>query len=225
MKSLHTELKETRIAKGITLEDIYRETKIRTAFLERMEEGDFSIVPEPFMRAFLREYAEAVGLDPNRVIAKYEGKPVSVREEPPHGVPNVCNAHVGVPEQQDTQALSVPRPEKTKHIFRRSLFGKSSAKAKPTDREEESASVPPEIPASEGKEAPISPTQSLEPPKTRIMVTIDDAAKPEAEFRKTGPLFPDDEPRNSRAFMLGVFILLIIIATLAILFITGKLSF
>lgn len=63
------------------------------------------------------------------------------------------------------------------------------------------------------------------PAKTRIMVTIDDAAKPKAEARKTGPLFPDDEPRNSRAFMLGVFILLIIIATLAILFINGRLSF
>lgn len=211
MKSLHAELKETRLKKGISLEDIYRETKIRTSFIQRMEEGDFSIVPEPFIRAFLREYAEVVGLDPNRVIAKYEGKPVSLREEPP--------------QREDIQQPSVSQPDNTTPVSRRSSTVKPNTRAKSANRVTIDASARPEIPASEGTGECVSPAPSPEPPKTRIAVTTDETVKPEDEVRKTGPLFPEEEPRTSRTIMFGLFILIIIIATLAILFINGKLSF
>jgi transcriptional regulator with XRE-family HTH domain len=235
MKSLHTELKETRLQKGISLEDIYRETKIRTSFIQRMEEGDFSIVPEPFIRAFLREYAEVVGLDPNRVIEKYEGKSVSLREEPPQleniqpFTPHV-HTHSGTPP-------SVSQPDNTTPVSRRSSTVKPNARPKsaypacahtrgdPANRGANDASAHPEIPASEGTGEHVSPAPSPEPPKTRITVTIDETVKPEGEVRDTGPLFPEEEPRTSRTIIFGMFILLIIIATLAILFINGKLSF
>ena len=211
MKSLHTELKETRLQKGISLEDIYRETKIRTSFIQQMEEGDFSIVPEPFIRAFLREYAEVVGLDPNRVIAKYEGKPVSLRGEPP--------------QRENIQPPSVSQPDNTTPVSRRSSTVKPNARPKSANRGATDASARPEIPASEGTGEHVSPAPSPEPPKTRITVTIDETVKPEGEVRDTGPLFPKEEPRTSRTIIFGMFILLIIIATLAILFINGKLSF
>ena len=72
MKPLHEELKEIRLEKGFSLEYISQKTKIRIQFLEKLEEGDFSIVPLTYIRAFLREYAKIVGLDPDLIIAKFE---------------------------------------------------------------------------------------------------------------------------------------------------------
>ena len=74
MKPLYEELKELRLEKGITLETINDSMKISMTILEKMEAGDFSVVPRPFVRAFLREYAEVIGIDPGRVIARYENK-------------------------------------------------------------------------------------------------------------------------------------------------------
>ena len=80
MKPIHEELKELRLEKGITLEKIYDATKIRVTILEKMEAGDFSVVPEPFIRAFLREYSRVIGVDPERVIKRYENKVDFIRQ-------------------------------------------------------------------------------------------------------------------------------------------------
>ena len=74
MKSIHEELKKLRLEKGITLEELNESTKISITILEKMEAGDFTIVPQPFIRAFLREYAEVIGVDPDSVINRYENK-------------------------------------------------------------------------------------------------------------------------------------------------------
>jgi len=74
MKPLHEELKIVRLQKGISLEEIAQETKIRLDFLERIEEGDYTVTPLPFVRAFLREYAEVVGIDPHLVMLKFDKK-------------------------------------------------------------------------------------------------------------------------------------------------------
>ena len=74
MKPLHKELKEIRLEKGIELKEISEKTKIRLDYLQSIEEGDFTVAPEPFLRAFLREYGEFVGVDPKLVILKYEKK-------------------------------------------------------------------------------------------------------------------------------------------------------
>ena len=74
MNPLHKELKEIRLEKGIELEEISEKTRIRLDYLQRIEEGDFTVAPEPFLRAFLREYGEFVGIDPKLVMLKYENK-------------------------------------------------------------------------------------------------------------------------------------------------------
>jgi len=74
MIPLHEELREIRLEKGISLSDISEYTKIRIDLLRQIEEGKYDIVPVPYLRAFLREYAEVVGIDPDIVIARYEKK-------------------------------------------------------------------------------------------------------------------------------------------------------
>jgi transcriptional regulator with XRE-family HTH domain len=52
---------EVRKAKNLTLDDISFKTKIRTEILARIESGDTSFQPEPYMKALLKKYGDALG--------------------------------------------------------------------------------------------------------------------------------------------------------------------
>jgi cytoskeletal protein RodZ len=65
-------LKHHRQSKQIPLLQISAATKIHVKFLEAIEAGTFSILPEPYIRAFIKEYAQSVQLDPAEVLKQYE---------------------------------------------------------------------------------------------------------------------------------------------------------
>ncbi len=83
MKPVQEELKQIRLEKGISLEEISKKTKIRLDFLERIDEGDFSVTPMPYIRAFLREYAEFLGIDPKLVMMKLDNKVETILPQKP----------------------------------------------------------------------------------------------------------------------------------------------
>jgi transcriptional regulator with XRE-family HTH domain len=65
-------LRAERERRGITLEAVAAETKIGRALLVDLERSDLSKWPEGiFRRSFIREYAKAVGLDPDRVADEF----------------------------------------------------------------------------------------------------------------------------------------------------------
>lgn len=72
MKTFFEELKQSREATGLTLNDIADTTLINVKYLAAIEQGDTSVLPQTYIRAFLREYASAIGLDPAAVMKKYD---------------------------------------------------------------------------------------------------------------------------------------------------------
>jgi cytoskeletal protein RodZ len=66
------ELKQARLEKELSLMDISAETRISLKFLDAIECGQLQILPQTYVRAFLREYALMTGLDPNDVMERYE---------------------------------------------------------------------------------------------------------------------------------------------------------
>jgi transcriptional regulator with XRE-family HTH domain len=66
------ELKQARFDKKISLMDISAETRINLKFLDAIERGQFHILPQTYVRAFLREYALMLNLDPNDVLQRYD---------------------------------------------------------------------------------------------------------------------------------------------------------
>lgn len=73
MSELGQLLKRTREEKKISLEDVQKETKIQRRYLEAIEQGNFDILPGHFyVRAFVKSYAEAVGLDPDYIFREYK---------------------------------------------------------------------------------------------------------------------------------------------------------
>ncbi|GAB2722427.1 helix-turn-helix domain-containing protein [Paenibacillus thermoaerophilus] len=70
---LGTWLKQCRLDRGMSLEELEAITKIRKRYLIAIEEGDYSVLPGSFyVRAFIKSYAEAVGLDPNETLKYYK---------------------------------------------------------------------------------------------------------------------------------------------------------
>lgn len=73
LTELGARLKEARLAKGFSLDDLQEITKIQKRYLVGIEEGNYSIMPGSFyVRAFIKQYAEAVGLDSDEILAEYK---------------------------------------------------------------------------------------------------------------------------------------------------------
>lgn len=82
LTDLGARLKEARLAKGLSLDDLQEVTKIQKRYLVGIEEGNYSIMPGSFyVRAFIKQYAEAVGLDPEEVLASYQKDIPGVQQE------------------------------------------------------------------------------------------------------------------------------------------------
>ncbi len=98
MNSLFQDLKQAREAKQFTLNDVSDATLINVRFLEAIEQGKTDILPQTYVRAFIREYASFVGLDPVEIMKKYD-------QERQHTV------SPPVPEQQPVPAAPTAREE------------------------------------------------------------------------------------------------------------------
>lgn len=62
-------LKEARLNKGYTLDDLQQTTKIQKRYLQAIEDGDTEILPGRFYaRAFVKQYADIVGLDGEKLL-------------------------------------------------------------------------------------------------------------------------------------------------------------
>jgi cytoskeletal protein RodZ len=66
------ELKQARLKIELSLMDISAETRISIKFLDAIECGQLQILPQTYVRAFLREYAFMTRLDPDEVLHRYE---------------------------------------------------------------------------------------------------------------------------------------------------------
>ncbi len=100
MKKLPDLLKEKRVEKKLSLEDIEKATKIKKKYLEAIEEGKFHNLPsESYARGFVRNYALYLG------IPEYKIDPLFRRE------------------YKGKQIDFVPKFRKNQHRFsRRSIF-------------------------------------------------------------------------------------------------------
>jgi cytoskeletal protein RodZ len=73
MASFGERLRRERELRGVSLRDVASETKIGMRFLQAIEEDRLDLLPGGmFPRAFVRQYAASVGLDPERAVGDFE---------------------------------------------------------------------------------------------------------------------------------------------------------
>jgi cytoskeleton protein RodZ len=66
-------LKAAREAKGLSLADVHQRTRINMAYLQAIENNDFSRLPIPvYARNFIRTYARTIGIDADAILSGYE---------------------------------------------------------------------------------------------------------------------------------------------------------
>lgn len=69
MGELGTMLVRAREARGLTLEDAERDTRISRRYLQALEAEQFDVIPAPvYARGFLRSYSQYLGLDPKEML-------------------------------------------------------------------------------------------------------------------------------------------------------------
>ena len=72
MQELGMELKSIRESKGLSLEQVQQETKIRSRYLEAIEAGDLSVLPGMvYARGFIKSYAEYLGVDGQELLERH----------------------------------------------------------------------------------------------------------------------------------------------------------
>jgi cytoskeleton protein RodZ len=83
LSDLGQQLKDARLAKGLSLDDVQEVTKIRKRYLEAIEAGDYKVLPGSFyVRAFIKTYAEAVDIDPELLLEEHsEHVPATVSDQ------------------------------------------------------------------------------------------------------------------------------------------------
>jgi cytoskeletal protein RodZ len=91
LTELGNRLKEARLAKDMSLDDLQKVTKIQKRYLVGIEEGDYSMMPGKFyVRAFIKQYAEAVGIEPEEIFAQYKDDiPAQVNDDIPEKLSRV----------------------------------------------------------------------------------------------------------------------------------------
>ncbi len=79
LETFGEELRRHREQKQLSLAAISEATRISEKMLEAIEAGKFSILPQAYIRAFLRTYGQAVGLDPDEVLRRYDAVNQEIR--------------------------------------------------------------------------------------------------------------------------------------------------
>jgi cytoskeletal protein RodZ len=100
------ELRAARQARGISIDDVSRVTKVSPSLLRAIEENAFDTIPGGvFTRGYLRAYARQVGLDPDALVQRYRDE----FEPPPpaqdgNGEPIASDSRVAAPDVSDDSA-------------------------------------------------------------------------------------------------------------------------
>lgn len=72
MKTAGDLLKEKRLVKELSLEDVAAKTKIKLEYLKAIENSDFAALPSStFAKGFLRNYASFLYLNPDTIVAMF----------------------------------------------------------------------------------------------------------------------------------------------------------
>lgn len=81
LEDLGRYLRQTREARGLSLAEVSQDTHVRTQYLQGIEQGDLSRLPEPvYVRGFVKRYGDYLGLDTVALLAMAD--PVLLHAKP-----------------------------------------------------------------------------------------------------------------------------------------------
>lgn len=116
MEEIGRRLREARVARGITLQEVEEETRIRKKYIEALESGRTVLIPgEVYVKGFLRTYGNFLGLDGEALVQEYKerkSRAEAPEEENGSGPAEVrsAEAEVAAASPDEPRATHQPRP-------------------------------------------------------------------------------------------------------------------
>jgi cytoskeletal protein RodZ len=124
LKAFADDLKAVREENNISLRSISQQTRLSLSLLESLEHGDYTFQPQAYIRAFLKQYINSLGLDvdetlfdydlarsgkykPKRINATISNDNIPKKEDPPPPVSSKSKA-------TEDLNITIEKPEETK---------------------------------------------------------------------------------------------------------------
>jgi cytoskeletal protein RodZ len=107
------ELRQQREKAGLSLQQMATKTRIDLKFLEAIDQGNFSFLPDLYVKAFVKQFAKTIGLDENLTIKKFEAAREGKEIDPNPPAPIEEIKQVEVPKVEATRT-ETPRTETPK---------------------------------------------------------------------------------------------------------------
>lgn len=83
MQSVGSYLRELRVARGVSLEEVARTTRVGQPYLQALESDNFERLPAPvFTKGFIRAYCQALGEPADEALSRYGGILTRASAEP-----------------------------------------------------------------------------------------------------------------------------------------------
>lgn len=112
MPDIGNSLREARIRRGLTIHDVEAVTKIRSKYLEALEENDFEVIPGPtYVKGFLRTYALFLKLDADFILAEYKSSYEPRNED-------VSSLRTDLTQQPRSRTATERRQKRTRRVHR-----------------------------------------------------------------------------------------------------------
>src|SRR3954468_5193435 len=84
MFEIGNSLREARLRQQLDFLELEQQTKIRAKYLKALEAEDFDVLPAPtYVKGFLRNYADALGLEGQLYVDEYNSRFVTGEEDIP----------------------------------------------------------------------------------------------------------------------------------------------
>ena len=135
MQTFANELRRSREERKISLEQVAEATLINIRFLEAIERGDMSMLPQAYVRAFIREYASVIGLDQGDVMKRYDealaGKAVERQARPEPEAPQEREVLPAQEAPQEPEAPPEPPPPSPRELTEERPAETGSPEARP----------------------------------------------------------------------------------------------
>jgi len=106
------ELRQQRESAGLTLQQMATKTRIDFKFLEAIDQGNFSFLPDLYVKAFVKQYAKTIGLDENVTLKKFEAAREGKEFDPNPPAP------VEEIKQAEVPKFEAPKTEITKPVVK-----------------------------------------------------------------------------------------------------------
>jgi hypothetical protein len=104
-----TTLREARVRRALTLQQVEEDIKIRVKYVQAMENEDWDVMPGvTYVKGFLRTYSTYLGLDPEVIIGEFRSRAVAPSAE--HHEPFGGSSVIGKPHSHAAATPSSSSP-------------------------------------------------------------------------------------------------------------------